>query len=126
MLGSLTEAQDVVQEAYLRWHRADCEEIDNARAFLSRIVARLCLDQLKSARARHELYVGTWLPEPVLDETALAAEGAARDYAQDLSIALMLTLERLSPLERAAFLLHDVFDMSFEEVAAALGRSAAS
>jgi len=125
MLGSLTEAQDVVQEAYLRWHRADCEEIDNARAFLSRIVARLCLDQLKSARARHEHYVGTWLPEPVLDETALAAEGTS-DYAQDLSIALMLTLERLSPLERAAFLLHDVFDMSFDEVASTLRRSPAS
>ena len=108
MLGSLAEAQDVVQEAYLRWHQADLEAVANARAFLSRTVTRLCLDQLKSARLRHEHYVGPWLPEPVLDEAALAAESAS-DYAQDLSVALMLTLERLSPLERAAFLLHDVF-----------------
>jgi RNA polymerase sigma-70 factor, ECF subfamily len=125
MLGSLSEAQDVVQEAYLRWHQANRAEVGDARAFLSRTVARLCLDQLKSARARHEHYVGPWLPEPVLDEAALAADSAS-DYAQDLSVALMLTLERLSPLERAAFLLHDVFDMNFDEVAGALGRSPAS
>jgi RNA polymerase sigma-70 factor, ECF subfamily len=125
MLGSLAEAQDVVQEAYLRWHQADRLAVNDARAFLSRTVTRLCLDQLKSARARHENYVGPWLPEPVLDCAALAAESAG-DYAQDLSLALMLTLERLSPLERAAFLLHDVFDMSFEEVAGALGRGAAT
>jgi len=125
MLGSLAEAQDVVQEAYLRWHQADRDTVGNARAFLSRTVTRLCLDQLKSARARLEYYVGPWLPEPVLDEAALAAE-IAGDYAQDLSVALMLTLERLSPLERAAFLLHDVFDMNFNEVADVLGRSPAS
>jgi RNA polymerase sigma-70 factor (ECF subfamily) len=125
MLGSLAEAQDVVQEAYLRWHQAERARVDDVRAFLSRIVARLCLDHLKSARVRHEQYVGPWLPEPVLDSSALAADGKS-DYGQDLSVALMLTLERLSPLERAAFLLHDVFDMDFDEVAAALGRSAAS
>jgi RNA polymerase sigma-70 factor (ECF subfamily) len=125
MLGSVAEAQDIVQEAYLRWHHADTDAVDNARAFLSRTVARLCLDQLKSAQSRHERYVGPWLPEPVLDEAALAAESAG-DYAKDLSVALMMTLERLSPLERAAFLLHDVFDMTFDEVAGALGRSAAS
>jgi RNA polymerase sigma-70 factor (ECF subfamily) len=125
MLGSLAEAQDIVQEAYLRWHRADREGIRDTRAFLSRTVARLCLDQLKSARARHEQYVGPWLPEPVVDTAAVAAQSDG-DYGQDLSIALMLTLERLSPLERAAFLLHDVFDMDFEEVAAILGRSAAT
>ncbi len=125
MLGSLAEAQDVVQEAYLRWDRADRANIEDARAFLSRIVARLCLDQLKSARVRHEQYVGPWLPEPVLDSAALAADSAG-DYAQDLSVALMLTLERLSPPERAAFLLHDVFDLDFDEVAAALGRNPAS
>jgi len=125
MLGSLAEAQDVVQEAYLRWHQADRAQIGNARAYLSRIVARLCLDQLKSGSARHEHYVGPWLPEPVLDQAALAADEAG-DYAHDLSMALMLTLERLSPLERAAFLLHDVFDMDFDEVAEALGRSEVS
>src|SRR5215472_17080748 len=122
MLGSLAEAQDVVQEAYLRWHQADCERVANPRAYLSRTVARLCLDHLKSGRARHEHYVGPWLPEPVLDHAALAAG----DYANDLSMALMLTLERLSPLERASFLLHDVFDLDFDEVAEALGRSPAS
>jgi RNA polymerase sigma-70 factor, ECF subfamily len=125
MLGSLAEAQDVVQDAYLRWHQTDRTAIGDARAFLSRVVTRLCLDQLKSARARHELYVGPWLPEPVLDDSALAAD-AAGAYAKDLSVALMLTLERLSPLQRAAFLLHDVFDMSFDEVADALGRTAAT
>jgi RNA polymerase sigma-70 factor, ECF subfamily len=125
MLGSLAEAQDVVQEAYLRWHRTERDVVEDPRAFLSRVVARLCLDQLKSARVRREHYVGPWLPEPVLDPDALAA-GNQSDYARDLSMALMLTLERLSPPERAAFLLHDVFDMDFEEVAAALGRSAAS
>ncbi len=125
MLGSLAEAQDVVQEAYLRWHRTERGSVGDPRAFLSRIVARLCLDQLRSARARHEHYVGPWLPEPVLDQAELAAD-SANDYAQDLSMALMLTLERLSPLERAAFLLHDVFDMDFDEVAGALGRSPAS
>ncbi len=128
MLGSLVEAQDVVQEAYLRWHRSgDGEAVDNPRAFLSKTVARLCLDQLKSARTRRELYVGPWLPEPILDENenALTSETAG-EYAHDLSVALMLTLERLSPPERAAFLLHDVFDMEFEEVASVLGRTSAS
>jgi RNA polymerase sigma-70 factor, ECF subfamily len=122
MLGSLAEAQDVVQEAYLRWHQADRDQVANPRAYLSQTVARLCLDHLKSGRARHEHYVGPWLPEPVLDHAALAAD----DYAHDLSMALMLTLERLSPLERASFLLHDVFDMDFGEVAEVLGRSPAS
>jgi RNA polymerase sigma-70 factor (ECF subfamily) len=126
MLGSVAEAQDVVQDAYLRWHQTDRTAIGDARAFLSRVVTRLCLDQLKSARARHEHYVGPWLPEPVLDESALGAADAAGAYAKDLSVALMLTLERLSPLERAAFLLHDVFDMSFDEVADALGRNSAT
>ena len=125
MLGSLAEAQDVVQDAYLRWHQMDRAAVGDARAFLSRVVTRICLDQLKSARARHEHYVGQWLPEPVLDESALAADVAGA-YAKDLSVALMLTLERLSPLQRAAFLLHDVFDMSFDEVAVALGRNPAT
>jgi RNA polymerase sigma-70 factor (ECF subfamily) len=125
MLGSIAEAQDVVQETYLRWHRADRANVSDARAFLSQTATRLCLDQLKSARARHEHYIGPWLPDPVLDQAALAAESAG-DYAHDLSVALMLTLERLSPLERAAFLLHDVFDRNFDEVAETLGRSSAS
>jgi RNA polymerase sigma-70 factor, ECF subfamily len=125
MLGSLAEAEDAVQEAYLRWHRADIAAIDDPRAFLAKVVTRLCLDHLKSARVRRERYVGPWLPEPVLDTAALDAESAG-EYAHDLSVALMLTLERLSPLERAAFLLHDVFDVPFVEIAAALGRDTAA
>lgn len=125
MLGSLAEAEDAVQEAYLRWHAADRAAVENPRAFLSKIVTRLCLDQLKSARAKRESYVGPWLPEPVLDSAALTVESAS-EYAHDLSVALMLTLERLSPLERAVFLLHDVFDLPFSEIAQALGRSEAA
>jgi RNA polymerase sigma-70 factor (ECF subfamily) len=125
MLGSLAEAEDAAQEAYLRWREADRARVANPRAFLSRIVTRLCLDQLKSARRRRETYVGAWLPEPVLESAALDADSAS-DYAQDLSMALMLTLERLSPLERAAFLLHDVFEIDFSEIAATLGRNEAA
>ncbi len=122
MLGSMAEAEDVVQEAWLRWYRADRAAVVDPPAYLSRVVTRLSLDALKSARARREVYVGPWLPEPVLDASAFAAE-AESDYAHDLSVGLLLALERLSPLERAAFLLHDVFDVEFAEVAAALDRS---
>jgi RNA polymerase sigma-70 factor (ECF subfamily) len=125
MLGSLAEAEDAVQEAYLRWRQADRADVESPGAFLSRIVTRLCLDQLKSARSRRETYVGPWLPEPVLDGEGLDAETAS-DYAHDLSIALMLTLERLSPLERAAFLLHDVFEVGFAEIAMTLQRNEAA
>jgi len=114
-----------VQEAYLRWHAVAGEAIESPRAFLSTIVTRLCLDHLKSARVQRESYVGPWLPEPVADDAALAAETVS-DYAHDLSVAFMMALERLSPLERAAFLLHDVFDMDFAAIAPALGRSEAA
>ncbi len=91
MLGSLADAQDIVQKAYLRWHQAHRNQVANPHAYLSRTIARLCLDYLHSGRARHEHYVGPWLPEPVLDHAALAAD----DYAHDLSVALMLTPEHL-------------------------------
>ena len=126
MLGSLAEAEDAVQEAYLRWRQADRADVENPRAFLSRVVTRLCLDELKSARSRRETYVGPWLPEPVVDDRGALDAETASDYAHDLSIALMLTLERLSPLERAAFLLHDVFEVGFAEIAATLGRNEAA
>jgi len=122
MLGSLSEAEDIVQDAYLRWHAAERDQVDNPRAYLSRTVARLCLDHLKSARSKRETYVGPWLPEPIVDETALAPDTAS-ELADDLSLALMMTLERLSPLERAAFLLHDVFEMEFGDIAKVLERS---
>lgn len=122
MLGSMADAEDAVQETYLRWHAADRDHVLDARAFLMTTTTRICLDMLTSARARREEYVGPWLPEPVLDTAALAPDRRT-ELAEDLSIALLLILDRLSPLERAAFLLHDVFDFSFSEVATALERS---
>jgi|SRR5262245_2625051 len=125
MLGAVSEAEDAVQDAYLRWHSADRDAVTDTRAFLTTTTTRICLDMLNSARARREAYVGPWLPEPVLDTAALAPDSRT-ELAEDLSIALLLTLDRLSPLERAAFLLHDVFDFSFSEVATALERSEAA
>src|SRR3954471_17168070 len=123
MLGSPSDAEDVVQDAYLRF--AGAQDIHNAEAFLVTVVTRLCLDRLKSARAQREVYVGPWLPEPVFDAEGLSAE-AATELADDLSFALLLALDRLSPLERAAFLLHDVFETPFAEIAAMLDRSEAA
>lgn len=125
MLGSIADAEDAVQDAYLRWHAADRGQVKDPRAFLMTTTARICLDMLTSARARREEYTGPWLPEPVVDTAALAPDSQT-ELAEDLSIALLLTLDRLSPLERAAFLLHDIFDFSFGEVAAALERSEAA
>jgi RNA polymerase sigma-70 factor, ECF subfamily len=124
MLGSRAEAEDVVQDAYLRWHDADRAAIERPRRYLGTVVTRLCLDRMKSAQARREVYVGQWLPEPVVDE-ALDADTAG-EMAHDLSVALMLLLERLSPLERASFLLHDVFGLDYAEVARALDRGEAA
>ncbi|SFR82193.1 RNA polymerase sigma factor SigJ [Sphingomonas jatrophae] len=120
MLGSFAEAEDVVQDAWLRWASRE-EAVDDPAAFLTRIVTRLCLDRMKSARARREIYVGAWLPEPLVG----AAE-PDEDVADTLTLTLMMALERLSPLERAAFLLHDVFDVALGEVAETLGRDAAA
>jgi RNA polymerase sigma-70 factor (ECF subfamily) len=118
----MADAEDAVQETYLRWHGADRDKVSDPRAFLMTTTARICLDMLTSARARREEYVGPWLPEPIVDTTSLAPDSRT-ELAEDLSIALLLILDRLSPLERGAFLLHDVFDFSFGEVAAALERS---
>jgi RNA polymerase sigma-70 factor (ECF subfamily) len=121
----MADAEDAVQETYVRWHGADRDNVAEPRAFLMTTTTRICLDMLTSARARREEYVGPWLPEPVVDTAALAPDSRT-ELAQDLSFALLLTLDRLSPLERAAFLLHDVFDFSFSEVAPALERSEAA
>ena len=123
MLGSRSDAEDVVQDAYLRF--AGAQDVHNAEAFLVTVVTRLCLDRLKSARAQREVYVGPWLPEPVFDAEGLSAD-AATELADDLSFALLLALDRLSPMERAAFLLHDVFDTPFSEIAAMLDRTEAA
>lgn len=117
MLGSISEAEDIVQDAWLRWQRADRSDIESPPAFLSRIVTRLCLDAMNSARARRETYFGVWLPEPV-------AETYDEPGQDDVTLTLMMALERLSPLERAAFLLHDVFAIPLDEVATTLGREA--
>jgi RNA polymerase sigma-70 factor, ECF subfamily len=116
MLGSMADAEDIVQEAWLRWSATDQPAIRVPEAFLRRVVTRLCLDYLKSARVRREEYVGPWLPEPVVEP----------DGVEDVTLPLMLALERLSPLERAAFLLHDVFGESFDDIAQSLGREPAA
>ena len=116
MLGSVADAEDVVQEAFIRWMGADRAQVMAPEAFLRRTVTRLCLDQLKSARRKRETYVGEWLPEPVLEEEA----------DEDVTLPLMLALERLSPLERAAFLLHDVFGVGFDEIANTIERDSAA
>ena len=128
MLGSRTEAEDIVQEAWLRWAQVDESTVQHAGAYLSRLVTNLCLDKLGSAAAKREQYVGVWLPEPLLNEDAGWAPDpeVQAEFAQDVSVAFMLALERLSPLERAAFLLHDVFDLDFDEIGRRLERSPAA
>jgi len=116
MLGSVSDAEDVVQDAFVRWMKTDRSAVREPEAFLRSTVTRLCLDVLKSARHQRETYVGPWLPDPVVEE----------DLDEDITLPLMLVLERLSPLERAAFLLHDVFGLEFDEVAAAIQRDAAA
>lgn len=112
MLGSVADAEDVVQEAFVRWMGADRAQVREPEAFLRRAVTRLCLDVLKSARRKRETYIGPWLPEPVVED----------EVDDDVTLPLLIALERLSPLERAAFLLHDVFGLSFEEVATTVDR----
>ena len=134
MLGSLTEAEDVVQETWLRLSRAEHpEEIRDLRAWLTTTVSRLALDAMSSARARREQYVGPWLPEPLVTRAEPVAGAQPQPDPADrvtldesISLALLIVLERLSPAERTAFLLHDVFGFSFEQVAEVTGRSAAA
>ncbi|MGB3068480.1 MAG: sigma-70 family RNA polymerase sigma factor [Ottowia sp.] len=116
MLGSVAHAEDIVQDAFIRWMEVDPNEVRVPEAFLRRMVMRMCLDELKSARHQRETYIGPWLPEPMVEE----------DEEEDVALPLMLALERLSPLERAAFLLHDVFGLEFEEVAATIHREPAA
>ncbi|HKN27608.1 MAG TPA: sigma-70 family RNA polymerase sigma factor [Roseiarcus sp.] len=118
MLGSFADAEDAVQEAFLRWLDADRASVREPEAYLRRVVTRLCLDELKSARRRRETYVGPWLPEPVVE--------TAEDEIDDVTLPLMVALERLSPLQRAAFLLHDVFGVGFDEIAETIGRDPAA
>jgi RNA polymerase sigma-70 factor (ECF subfamily) len=120
MLSSAADAEDIVQEAYLRWSAEPRDGIESPRGFLTTVVVRLCLDELRSARARRETYVGPWLPEPlVVDDNDPAA---AAELADSLSLAFLVVLEELAPAERAAFLLHDVFEYGYPDIASMLGR----
>lgn len=125
MLGSVSEAEDVVQEAFLRLHRAAPDEVAAPRAYLATVTTRLAIDVLRSARARRESYVGTWLPEPLLTDPSAGPADAA-ETADSLSMAFLVVLERLSPVERAVFLLHDVFGYDYAEVAAVVDKSEAN
>nr|BBH92310.1 DNA-directed RNA polymerase sigma-70 factor [Thermogemmatispora argillosa] len=125
MLGEASAAEDMVQEAFVRWLQADERAVQSPRAYLTTVVVRLCLDQLRSARRQREIYVGPWLPEPLA--TAQAPElVATAELAESLSFAFLLMLEKLSPRERAVLLLREVFDCDYAEIAAALGTSPAS
>jgi RNA polymerase sigma-70 factor, ECF subfamily len=125
-LGSLSEAEEIVQEAWLRLERADTAEVEDLRAWLTTVVARLSLDALRAARRQREDYVGQWLPEPLVEGLAGEEPGERVTLDESVAIALLVVLERLSPAERTAFLLHDVFAMPFEEVAEVVGRSPAA
>ena len=126
MLGTVSDAEDIVQEAFLRYHRAAAagrDGVESPKAFLSAVTTRLCIDQLRSARARREAYVGEWLPEPLLTDTAAPDPARAAEQADSLSMAFLLLLERLTPVERAVFLLHDVFGYGYDEIAGVVGKS---
>jgi RNA polymerase sigma-70 factor, ECF subfamily len=124
MLGSIMEAEDVVQEAYLRWQGTH-EEVRSPSAYLSTVVTRLCIDRLRSARARREQYVGPWLPEPLLEDEAPDVANTA-DLDDSLSMAFLVLLESLTPVERAVFLLREVFGYEYGEIAPLVGKSEAN
>jgi RNA polymerase sigma-70 factor (ECF subfamily) len=128
MLGSVSEAEDVVQEAFVRYQRAlaDGTAVESPKAYLSAVVTRLAIDQLKSARARRESYVGEWLPEPLVTDEGAGDPAGLAEQADTLSMSFLVLLERLTPVERAIFLLHDVFDYSFDEVASIVNKSPAT
>lgn len=125
MLGTRVDAEDVLQDAWLRWHRADHAALQSAEAWLVTVVTRLAIDRLRAAKAEREAYVGWWLPEPLVELDERTPETAA-DLASDLSVAFLWVLERLSPDERAAFLLRQVFDHDYAEIATLLGKNEAA
>ncbi|WP_369132814.1 RNA polymerase sigma-70 factor [Modestobacter sp. I12A-02662] len=126
MLGSVADAEDVVQDAWLRWSAADRDDVADPRAYLVRTASRLALDRLTAARSRREAYVGPWLPEPLLTDEAGRGPEEAAELGEQVSMALLVVLETLSPVERAVFVLREVFGLPVAEVAAALGRSEAA
>ena len=126
MLGTRADAEDVLQDAWLRWHQTDQGALQSAEAWLVTVVTRLAIDRLRAAKTEREAYVGWWLPEPLVQQVDHRTPEAAAELAGELSVALMWVLERLSPEERAAFLLRQVFDHDYDEVAALLGKSEAA
>ena len=128
MLGSVSEAEDIVQEAFVRYQRALGKDaaVESPKAYLSAVVTRLAIDHLRSARVRRETYVGEWLPEPLVTDEDAGDPAAHAEQADTLSMSFLVLLERLTPVERAIFLLHDVFDYDFEEVGRIVGKSAAT
>jgi len=128
MLGSVSEAEDVVQEAFVRYQRAIGDEtvIESPKAYLSAVVTRLAIDHLKSARVRRETYVGEWLPEPLVTDEGANDPATLAERTDTLSMSFLVLLERLTPVERAIFLLHDVFDYDFEEVGRIVRKSPAT
>jgi RNA polymerase sigma-70 factor (TIGR02957 family) len=125
MLGSVAEAEEVVQDAWLRWHETDQAELDSAEAWLVTITTRLSIDRLRTAKARREQYVGIWLPEPVLTDSPPTPDQLL-ERADDVSVAFLMMLERLSPEARAAFLLREVFDADYAELSQMIGKSEAA
>jgi RNA polymerase sigma-70 factor (ECF subfamily) len=127
VLGRWSEAEDTVQDAYLRWQAAEHGKIETPAAWLTTVVVRLCLDRLRRAKASREVYVGPWLPEPVLTpEGGERRDEEKENFADDLSLGLMVVLERLGPEERAAFILREAFDSSYGDIASALGKKEAA
>lgn len=122
MLGSIADADDMLQETYIRWQQARVEEIRSPRAFLVTIISRLCINHLKSARAQREEYVGQWLPEPIVTDAASDPSGILR-VDESLSMAFLVLLQRLTPMERAVFLLREVFEYEYSDIASVLGQS---
>ncbi len=125
MLGTLADTEDMLQETFIRWRESRDADVRNPRAFLVTIISRLCINQLQSARLRREEYVGHWLPEPVLTDQQSDPLGILR-LDESLSMALMVLLERLTPMERAVFILREVFDYKYSEIAAALSQTEAN
>jgi len=125
MLGSVAEAEEVVQDAWLRWHEADKASFDSAEAWLVTVVTRLSIDRLRAAKVQREHYIGAWVPEPTLTESPDTPEESL-ERADNISVAFLAVLERLAPEARAAFLLREVFDADYDEVALTLGKSEAA
>lgn len=127
LLGTVADAEDAVQEAFLRWQQSDREAIESPRSWLTTVLTRHCIDQLRSARVRREAVAKTWLPEPLIGVEGTEMDPADRvTLDESVSLAMLVVLETLSPAERAVFVLHDVFGMEFDEVAGAVGRTPAA